>query len=156
MHFLSCFFWNVDSLDFPPTYQNWEVTDPMDLFQAPVLKSESNPKVFFYPCHFWTSNFWWEQHMSDLYLLVQLEYVPFRFMTILTKMENISIVNCYIYYLIELLQCKHWEEGLSNELRCLCSAQVLVSSSLFNYKWGEPKHTLALSVRLDYICTYTF
>ncbi|XP_039127587.1 DNA topoisomerase 3-beta-like [Dioscorea cayenensis subsp. rotundata] len=36
---------HVFSLDFPPSYQNWEVTDPMDLFQAPVLKSESNPKA---------------------------------------------------------------------------------------------------------------
>ncbi|XP_008792952.1 DNA topoisomerase 3-beta isoform X1 [Phoenix dactylifera] len=36
---------HVFSVDFPPTYQNWEVTDPMDLFQAPILKSESNPKA---------------------------------------------------------------------------------------------------------------
>ncbi|XP_065020236.1 DNA topoisomerase 3-beta isoform X4 [Musa acuminata AAA Group] len=36
---------HVFSLDFPSSYQNWEVTDPMDLFHAPVLKSESNPKA---------------------------------------------------------------------------------------------------------------
>ncbi|XP_010926666.1 DNA topoisomerase 3-beta isoform X3 [Elaeis guineensis] len=36
---------HIFSVDFPPTYQNWEVTDPMDLFQAPILKSESNPKA---------------------------------------------------------------------------------------------------------------
>ena len=33
------------SVDFPPAYQNWEGTDPMDLFEAPVLRSECNPKV---------------------------------------------------------------------------------------------------------------
>ncbi|VAI19319.1 unnamed protein product [Triticum turgidum subsp. durum] len=36
---------HVFSVDFPPAYQNWEGTDPMDLFNAPVLRSESNPKV---------------------------------------------------------------------------------------------------------------
>lgn len=33
------------SVDFPPAYQNWEGTDPIDLFEAPVLRSECNPKV---------------------------------------------------------------------------------------------------------------
>ncbi|KAF7132009.1 hypothetical protein RHSIM_Rhsim09G0063400 [Rhododendron simsii] len=32
------------SLDFPAAFQDWTVTDPLDLFQAPVLKTESNPK----------------------------------------------------------------------------------------------------------------
>ncbi|XP_077250449.1 DNA topoisomerase, type IA, core isoform X2 [Tasmannia lanceolata] len=36
---------HVFSVDFPPTYQNWEVIDPMDLFEAPILKTESNPKA---------------------------------------------------------------------------------------------------------------
>ncbi|KAI4988763.1 hypothetical protein ZWY2020_036080 [Hordeum vulgare] len=36
---------HVFSVDFPPAYQNWEATDPMDLFNAPVLRSESNPKA---------------------------------------------------------------------------------------------------------------
>nr|CAB3457482.1 unnamed protein product [Digitaria exilis] len=36
---------HVLSVDFPPAYQNWEGTDPMDLFEAPVLRSECNPKV---------------------------------------------------------------------------------------------------------------
>lgn len=36
---------HVLSVDFPPRYQNWETTDPLDLFQAPVVKSESNPKA---------------------------------------------------------------------------------------------------------------
>ncbi|XP_038711610.1 DNA topoisomerase 3-beta isoform X2 [Tripterygium wilfordii] len=31
--------------DFPATYQDWKVTDPQDLFQAPILKTESNPKA---------------------------------------------------------------------------------------------------------------
>ncbi|XP_020684389.1 DNA topoisomerase 3-beta isoform X2 [Dendrobium catenatum] len=35
---------HVFSLDFPSTYQNWEATDNLDLFQAPVVKLESNPK----------------------------------------------------------------------------------------------------------------
>lgn len=34
------------SLDFPPKYQDWAATDPADLFQAPVVKTESNPKVW--------------------------------------------------------------------------------------------------------------
>lgn len=33
------------SVDFPATFQDWNATDPLDLFQAPTLKSESNPKV---------------------------------------------------------------------------------------------------------------
>ncbi|PNT64880.1 hypothetical protein BRADI_4g34290v3 [Brachypodium distachyon] len=36
---------HVFSVDFPPAYQNWEGTDPVDLFNAPVLRSECNPKV---------------------------------------------------------------------------------------------------------------
>lgn len=36
---------HVFSIDFPPKYQNWELTDPMDLFDAPTIKSESNPKA---------------------------------------------------------------------------------------------------------------
>ncbi|XP_057536769.1 DNA topoisomerase 3-beta isoform X2 [Amaranthus tricolor] len=31
--------------DFPATFQDWSATDPLDLFQAPTLKSESNPKA---------------------------------------------------------------------------------------------------------------
>ncbi|XP_058181028.1 DNA topoisomerase 3-beta isoform X3 [Rhododendron vialii] len=31
--------------DFPAAFQDWTVTDPLDLFQAPVLKTESNPKA---------------------------------------------------------------------------------------------------------------
>ena len=36
---------HVMSVDFPPKYQNWETTDPASLFDAPTIKSESNPKV---------------------------------------------------------------------------------------------------------------
>ncbi|MQM17056.1 hypothetical protein Taro_050021 [Colocasia esculenta] len=36
---------HVFCVDFPSKYQNWDVTDPIDLFQAPTLKSESNPKA---------------------------------------------------------------------------------------------------------------
>ncbi|XP_068665941.1 DNA topoisomerase 3-beta [Aristolochia californica] len=36
---------HVFSVDFPPAYQNWEATDPLDLFQAPIVKTESNPKA---------------------------------------------------------------------------------------------------------------
>ncbi|KAJ9701253.1 hypothetical protein PVL29_006551 [Vitis rotundifolia] len=35
---------HVFSVDFLPKYQDWTVTDPLDLFQAPILKAESNPK----------------------------------------------------------------------------------------------------------------
>ncbi|XP_057429200.1 DNA topoisomerase 3-beta isoform X2 [Lotus japonicus] len=31
--------------DFPGKYQDWSATDPLDLFQAQVLKNESNPKA---------------------------------------------------------------------------------------------------------------
>lgn len=41
----------VSSVDFPATFQDWSATDPLDLFQAPTLKSESNPKVSA-PCYF--------------------------------------------------------------------------------------------------------
>lgn len=36
---------HVFRLDFPPAYQDWNATNPLDLFQAPVHKAESNPKV---------------------------------------------------------------------------------------------------------------
>ncbi|KAF5192263.1 Dna topoisomerase 3-beta [Thalictrum thalictroides] len=36
---------HVFSVDFPQKYQNWADTDPFDLFIAPTLKSESNPKA---------------------------------------------------------------------------------------------------------------
>ncbi|WJZ87911.1 hypothetical protein VitviT2T_007256 [Vitis vinifera] len=36
---------HVFSVDFPAKYQDWTVTDPLDLFQAPILKAESNPKA---------------------------------------------------------------------------------------------------------------
>lgn len=35
------------SVDFPGTYQDWTSTDPLDLFEAPIVKNESNPKVNF-------------------------------------------------------------------------------------------------------------
>lgn len=36
---------HVFRLDFPPAYQDWNASNPLDLFQAPVHKAESNPKV---------------------------------------------------------------------------------------------------------------
>ncbi|CAL0328031.1 unnamed protein product [Lupinus luteus] len=36
---------HVFSLDFPAKYQDWSATDPFDLFQAQVIKNESNPKA---------------------------------------------------------------------------------------------------------------
>lgn len=36
---------HVFSVDFPASYQDWAATDPLDLFQAPILKAESNPKA---------------------------------------------------------------------------------------------------------------
>ena len=33
------------SLDFPPAYNNWDKTDPSELFEAKPVKLESNPKV---------------------------------------------------------------------------------------------------------------
>lgn len=36
---------HVYSLDFPPAYNSWDRVDPMELFDAETVKSESNPKV---------------------------------------------------------------------------------------------------------------
>ncbi|GAU31076.1 hypothetical protein TSUD_322130 [Trifolium subterraneum] len=36
---------HVFSVDFPGKYQDWAATDPLDLFQAQVIKNESNPKA---------------------------------------------------------------------------------------------------------------
>ncbi|KAI4310696.1 hypothetical protein MLD38_035652 [Melastoma candidum] len=36
---------HVFSLDFPPAYQDWAATDPLALFDAPVVQSEANPKA---------------------------------------------------------------------------------------------------------------
>ncbi|BBM98000.1 DNA topoisomerase III [Marchantia polymorpha subsp. ruderalis] len=36
---------HVLSIDFPPKYQNWDTTNPFDLFDAPTIKSEANPKA---------------------------------------------------------------------------------------------------------------
>ncbi|KAK1389826.1 DNA topoisomerase [Heracleum sosnowskyi] len=36
---------HVFSVDFPAAYQDWTATNPLTLFQAPVLKTESNPKA---------------------------------------------------------------------------------------------------------------
>ncbi|XP_055813969.1 DNA topoisomerase 3-beta isoform X1 [Solanum dulcamara] len=36
---------HVFSVDFPATFQDWTTTDPADLFQAPILKKETNPKA---------------------------------------------------------------------------------------------------------------
>ncbi|KDP32568.1 hypothetical protein JCGZ_13118 [Jatropha curcas] len=36
---------HIFSVDFPPKYQDWTVIDPMDLFQAQIVKSEANPKA---------------------------------------------------------------------------------------------------------------
>ncbi|RVW94415.1 DNA topoisomerase 3-beta [Vitis vinifera] len=33
------------SVDFPAKYQDWTITDPLDFFQAPIHKAESNPKA---------------------------------------------------------------------------------------------------------------
>ncbi|KAH1196314.1 Phytoene dehydrogenase, chloroplastic/chromoplastic [Glycine max] len=37
------------SVDFPSKYEDWAATDPLDLFQAQVIKNESNPKLLFFP-----------------------------------------------------------------------------------------------------------
>ena len=36
---------HVLSIDFPPSFQNWDTTDPLDLFAAPTFKAEANPKA---------------------------------------------------------------------------------------------------------------
>ncbi|KAK2969581.1 hypothetical protein RJ640_023693 [Escallonia rubra] len=36
---------HVFSVDFPAAYQDWTATDPLSLFHAPVVKTESNPKA---------------------------------------------------------------------------------------------------------------
>jgi len=36
---------HVYSLDFPPAYNSWDRVDPLELFDAATVKSESNPKV---------------------------------------------------------------------------------------------------------------
>ncbi|KAK9856828.1 hypothetical protein WJX84_005321, partial [Apatococcus fuscideae] len=36
---------HVLSIDFPAKYQSWETTEPSTLFDAPTIKSESNPKA---------------------------------------------------------------------------------------------------------------
>ena len=33
------------SVDFPAKYQDWTIVDPLDFFQAPIHKAESNPKA---------------------------------------------------------------------------------------------------------------
>ena len=45
----------VNSVDFPAKFQNWETTDPKDLFQAPIVKSEANPKVTMLCNQYWLS-----------------------------------------------------------------------------------------------------
>ncbi|XP_021624934.1 DNA topoisomerase 3-beta isoform X2 [Manihot esculenta] len=36
---------HIFSVDFPSKYQDWTVTDPTDLFQAQIVKTETNPKA---------------------------------------------------------------------------------------------------------------
>ena len=36
---------HVYTTDFPPKYQDWKRTDPLELFQAETIKKEANPKV---------------------------------------------------------------------------------------------------------------
>ncbi|KAI6693900.1 hypothetical protein NL676_021610 [Syzygium grande] len=36
---------HVFSLDFPTTYQDWTATNPLDLFEAPTLKTETKPEA---------------------------------------------------------------------------------------------------------------
>ncbi|KAL0366648.1 UNVERIFIED_CONTAM: DNA topoisomerase 3-beta [Sesamum radiatum] len=38
---------HVFSVDFPARFQDWNSTNPLDLFDAPIVKSESTPKVDF-------------------------------------------------------------------------------------------------------------
>jgi hypothetical protein len=38
-------FYSCNSIDFPPKYQSWDATDPFELFEAPTIKAEANPKV---------------------------------------------------------------------------------------------------------------
>eukprot|EP00397_Hematodinium_sp_SG-2012_P009687 GEMP01009778.1.p1 GENE.GEMP01009778.1~~GEMP01009778.1.p1 ORF type:complete len:847 (+),score=121.73 GEMP01009778.1:142-2682(+) len=42
---------HVYNVDFPPSFNNWEKTDPNDLYNAPVIKDEANPKARI-PQHF--------------------------------------------------------------------------------------------------------
>ena len=36
---------HVFSIDFEPRYNNWDQTDPAELFEAETLKEEANPKM---------------------------------------------------------------------------------------------------------------
>ncbi|GER28790.1 DNA topoisomerase [Striga asiatica] len=36
---------HVFSVDFPPRYQDWSSTNPLDLFDAPIVKTETTPKA---------------------------------------------------------------------------------------------------------------
>lgn len=36
---------HVFSVDFPAPYQDWKTTNPLDLFEAPIRKTEANPKA---------------------------------------------------------------------------------------------------------------
>ena len=36
---------HVFSIDFPKQYNNWDACEPVDLFEAPTIKMESNPKT---------------------------------------------------------------------------------------------------------------
>ena len=51
------------SVDFPAKYQDWTATDPLDLFQAQIVKTESNPKVFFHN--------YFLSVLNSLYLLIK-------------------------------------------------------------------------------------
>ena len=42
---IECDLLRKSSVDFPATYQDWTTTDPLDLFEAPIRKTETNPKV---------------------------------------------------------------------------------------------------------------
>mmetsp|Transcript_30608 Transcript_30608/g.54729 ORF Transcript_30608/g.54729 Transcript_30608/m.54729 type:complete len:860 (+) Transcript_30608:77-2656(+) len=44
---------HVYSVDFPPEFNNWDRVDPLTLFEAKVIKAESNPKLRM-PKHFQT------------------------------------------------------------------------------------------------------
>ncbi|KAJ3081509.1 DNA topoisomerase 3-beta-1 [Quaeritorhiza haematococci] len=37
---------HVFTIDFPKEYNNWDVIDPVDLFNAPIQKLEANPKTY--------------------------------------------------------------------------------------------------------------
>lgn len=98
-------FWFFGSIDFPPKYQNWDTTDPFELFGALTIKSEANPKVLLnHPLTCFSSSLLWKEIRLSWLSLQERAY------DLLRCWGQCSLHFLHTWSLVQAHVCKHLQQ----------------------------------------------